>query len=120
MAKKRDIRDIIEDSIKSATGSKRKQLPKKAVGPSAKKRTPRAEFPNPMVEGQKRYPAYNVQPIRPRKGAKSPEGNQDERDLRDRNEMPKRRLKPRPKSGIPTMPMPKRKPKAAGPRKGNY
>lgn len=53
-----------------------------------------------------------------RKGAKSPEGNQDKRDLRDRNEMPKRRLKPRPKGGIPTMP--KRKPKAGPPRMGNY
>ena len=39
----------------------------KSKFPKTKRRGPRAEFPNPMVEGQKRYPAYNVQPIRPRK-----------------------------------------------------
>ena len=41
----------------------RKRMPK--GGDSKINRTlpkrPRAEFPDPMVEGQKRYPAYNVQ-----------------------------------------------------------
>jgi len=31
---------------------------------------PRAEFPEKMLEGQKRYPAYNVQPIHPRRRKK--------------------------------------------------
>jgi len=35
--------------------------------PKPRRTRPRAEFPKPMVEGQKRYPAYNVQPSRPRK-----------------------------------------------------
>ena len=68
--KKHDIRDYIRDAIKSG-GIKRKRLPKK-VNPPAKSRSPRAEFPKPMVEGQKRYPAYNVQPIRPRKKIRPP------------------------------------------------
>ena len=35
-----------------------------------KPRRTRAEFPEKMLEGQKRYPAYNVQPIHPRRRKK--------------------------------------------------
>jgi len=114
--KKQDISDIIRDAIKSGR-TKRKQLPKK-VNPTAKRRSradfpnpmvegqkrypaynvqpkrPRAEFPEPMVEGQKRYPAYNVQPIRPRKNTRPPRQITDDA----KRTMPKRKPKP---SGIP-------------------
>ena len=44
---------------------RRPRNPRKPTGP-------RAEFPKPMVEGQKRYPAYNVQPSRRRTPKRKP------------------------------------------------
>jgi len=87
VAKKQDISDIIRDAI-NGQRPKKKLLPKKV---------------NP--------PAYNVQPIRPRKGEKSDEGNQDLRDVPyDMRPMPNR-SKPKPK---------RNKPKAAPKRGAKY
>lgn len=48
-------------------GSRERVKPK----PPRTRPRPRAEFPEKMLEGQKRYSAYNVQPIRPRKRKQS-------------------------------------------------
>ena len=106
MGKKQDIGDIIRDAM-NGQRPKKKLLPKK-VNPPAKRRIPRAEFPNPMVEGQKRYPAYNVQP---RRGANSDEGNQDLRDVPYNLRPMPSRSKPKPK---------RNKPKAAPKRGAKY
>jgi hypothetical protein len=97
---------------KPSTGSGPQPMPRKAGDkpPSVRTMPRRAEFPEPMVEGQKRYPAYNVQPIRPRKGAKSDEGNQDLRDVPyNLRSMPSRKQKPK-----------RNKPKASPKRGAKY
>jgi len=61
--------------IKVYNDGSRERVKPEGVKPEPPRRTrprprPRAEFPQKMLEGQKRYPAYNVQPIHPRKRKK--------------------------------------------------
>ena len=89
MAKPKGLRDIIGDAIEGKRPKKinkpykfrddedkrpprsrpRPRLDReKYQMPKRRPNTPRgrAQFPEPMVEGQKRYPAYNVQPKKPK------------------------------------------------------
>jgi hypothetical protein len=56
----------MERPRKRSTRSGPQPMPRRAGDkpPSVRTMPRRADFPNPMVEGQKRYPAYNVQPSR--------------------------------------------------------
>jgi hypothetical protein len=82
---------------KRSTRSGPQPMPRRAGDkpPSVRTMPRRAEFPEPMVEGQKRYPAYNVQPIRPRKNTRPPRQITDDA----KRTMPKRKPKAGPKRG---------------------